>query len=92
MAEMMEATMDVRLSFKRDKPHPLFGKETKMGFEGVGVLLLPESSPSEDYSEQDIIKMVQDQHSDTLGVMHEAGWTVAKAEVLDYDVTGHDEY
>lgn len=92
MAEMMEATMDVRLSFKRDKPHALYGKEAKMGFGGVGVLLLPESSPSEDYSEQDIIKMVRDQYPETLGFMNEAGWTVAKAEVIDYDVTGHDEY
>lgn len=92
MAEMIEATMDVRLSFKRDKPHALYGKEVQMGFGAVDVLLLPESSPSEDYSEQDIIKMVRDEYPETLRVMDEAGWTVAKAEVLDYDVIGHDEY
>ena len=92
MAEMMEATMDVSLSFKRDKPHPLFGKKAKIQYMDVGVLLLPESSPSEDYTEQEIIKMVREHYPGPLGDMDKAGWTVAKAEVDDYDVTGHDEY
>tara|TARA_A100001515_G_C4591056_1_gene215947 strand:- start:4632 stop:4907 length:276 start_codon:yes stop_codon:yes gene_type:complete len=91
MAEMMEAKMNVEISYKRDEPHASHGREFKITYYDVGVLLLPESSPTEDYTKDEIVKMVFE-HSASASIMATAGWQIDKVEVTDYDVTGHDEY
>ena len=94
MATMIEGEMSVEITFKRDKPHPHYGKKTKIQYCNVDVLCLPESSPSEDYTKQEIVEMVSKHYPKPFSDMLKAGWEVdvEKVDVSDYNEIGHDEY
>ena len=93
MAEMMEATMTLKAVFARESGIPE-ALPTEILFHDIDVLLMPESSPSDDYTEDDLKRMLLQcpERQDRFNLFVKNWWVLQRLEVVDYEVIGHGDF
>ena len=93
MAEMMEATMTLKAVFARESGIPE-ALPTEILFHDIDVLLMPESSPSEDYTEDDLKRILLEcpARQDRFNLFVKNWWVLQRLEVVDYEVIGHGDF